>query len=72
MELTHLGQREEAGAWIAWFRAEGHWGREFAGGGAGALDAAGRGVQQLPRTPGKGVELQGCCGLAKAEVCGSR
>lgn len=38
-----------------------------------ALDTpqVGRGAQQLPHTPGKGVELQGCCGLAMAEVCGN-
>lgn len=38
-----------------------------------ALDThqVGRGTQQLPHTPGKGVELLGCCGLAKAGVCGN-
>lgn len=39
-----------------------------------ALDTpqVGHGAPQLLHTLGKGVELQDRCGLAKAEVCGSR
>lgn len=56
VELTRLGQREEAGTWIAWFRAEGHRRREFAGGGAGpwTVPRLGAGCSSFPAPQVKG------------------